>query len=431
MMVTWRRLCSASSILVLSIQGCISLVDRPETAAEITPRDFTTVAPQDRNLDIVQVPSDVFAPQEVKSDVTTTTSGGVETVTTQKSLVEKNADGSTRTVAIGGAVEEIRLRPGERWTIDSLVGQINGRPVYASQFMQSIEDRILRIVAENPRLRAGEWIAELVKERFEQYINNELILAEAQGMLSPEMQAGIFSWLQGLQEKTVAGYGGNRASASQSLQDKFGMTMDQYLREKHDEALAQDLLQRRVKPRAIVSWRDVERKYGLLEKDYNPQPRITIGRIRLTPSDEALIADVEARLARAETFAQIAAALALPDGGAWQQYHLPPNGMDGLELAQDIRNALAAVPQGSVTAAVRKSSSVTWYCVINLAQQTKRSIFDPSLQREIRLDLEDKRLSDERKRYLSSLQARWVTNDIKQMTWRLTIIAWNRYLPRQ
>lgn len=416
---------------MLSIQGCAVLVDRPETATEITSQDFTVVPAEDRKLNIVAVPTDVFAPEQVQTDVTTTTSGGVETVTTQKSLVEKNADGSTRTVAIGGGSEEIRLRAGEKWTIDSLVGQINGRPVYASQFMQSIEDRILRIVAENPRQRSQRLIEELVAERFQQYINNELIIAEAEGMLSPEMQAGVFAWLQGIQEQTVAGYGGNRASASQSLQDQFGMTMEQYLREKRDEALAQDLLRRRVKPRTIVSWRDVERQYGLLEKDYNPQPRITIGRIKLTPSDEALIADVESRLARAETFSQVATALALPDGGAWQQFQLPPNGLEGLELAQEIRTALASVAQGTVTAPIRKPTSVTWYCVIDVLQQTQRSIFDPVLQRQLRRALEDQRGRYEQFRYLRSLRDRWVTNDIDQMTLRLTRIAWDRYLPHE
>lgn len=430
-MVRWRRVTVASSLMVVALQGCTTLVDRPETALELTPRDFTTVPEQDQHLDIVQVPTDVFAPHESTSDVTTTSVGGVETITTQKSIVEKNSDGSTRSVDVGAPTEQIRLRVGDKWTIDSLVGQINGRPVYASKFMQSIEDRILRIVAENPRPRARRLIEELVFERFDQYINNELIIAEAEGMISPEMQAGIFNWLQGLQEQTVAGYGGNRASASASLQDQFGMTMEQYLREKRDEALAQDLLRRRVKPRTIVSWRDVERRYGVLEKDYNPQPHITIGRIRLTPSDELLIADVESRLARGETFAQVAAALTLPDGGAWQQCQLPVNGMDGLELAQDIRTALGAVAQGSVTAPIRKPTSVTWYCVMEVLQQAQPSIFDSMLQRKLRRDLEDKRGRYEQFRYLKSLRARWVTNDIDQMTHRLTTIAEDRYLPRE
>ncbi len=417
--------------MTVVVAGCVTLVDRPKTAAEVTPADFTSVPAADQHLDVVQVPEEVFAPKAVVDSVTTTTVGGVETVTTQKSLVEKHADGTSSEVAVGAPVEEIRLRVGERWTIDSLVGQINGRPVYASQFMQSIEDRILRIVAENPAQRSKRLIEELVAERFQQYINNELIIAEAEGMLSPEMQAGIFAWLQGLQEQTVAGYGGNRASASQGLQDQFGMTMDQYLREKRDEALAQDLLRRRVKPRTIVSWRDVERQYGLLEADYNPQPRITIGRIRLTPSDEALIADVEARIARGESFAQLAVALALPDGGAWQQYQLPATGLDGLELAPDIRTVLASVAQGKVTAPIRKPTSVTWYCIMAMEQQTQRSIFDPLLQRQLRRALEDQRGRYEQFRYLRSLRDRWVTNDIDQMTRRLTTIAWDRYLPRE
>lgn len=415
--------------LALCQPACQSLVDRPESALEISARDFSAVTPTNSNLDIVQVPPEVFRPEAVEESSEVHELGQGESVTTQKSLVEKNADGTKRTVAIGSAVEDIRLAPGGKWTIDSLVGQINGRPIYASQFMQSIEDRILRIVAENPRARAQRLIEELVAERFEQYINNELIIAEAEGLLTPEMQQGIFAWLQSIQEQTVAGYGGNRASASQTLQDQFGMTMDQYLKEKRDEALAQDLLRRRVKPRTIVSWRDIEREYTRFEKEFNPAPTIKIGRIRLAPSEAALLAQVEERIARKETFAQIAAELKLPDGGLWQKYELPANGIAGLPLADDLKTLLASVPTGELTPVVKKPASVTWYCVMEIETQLARGLYDPILQRQIRRALEEQRGRREQFRYLRRLRDRWVTSDIDQMTRRLTTIAWDRYLP--
>ena len=419
------------AVVQFALLGCETLVDRPETAQEITANDFNHLSAANAGLDIVQVPPTVFAPEEIRTSEETETDAQGEKVITQKTRVQKNADGTEKVINVGAATDEIRVKPGEKWTIESLIGQINGRPVYAGKFMTSIEDRILRLVAENPPGNAQRLIEKLIQDRFQQYINNELIISEAEGMLSPEMQAGIFAWIQSIQEQTVAGNGGNRTSATQSIEDQFGMNMEQYLKEKRDEALASDLLRRRVEPRTIVSWRDVERQYSMLEKEFNPEPRITIGRIRLQVSDQLEIQNVQERFKRGETFAQVATALNVPDGGKWQQYPLPKNGLAGLELADDIKKILLAVENGQVTEELRKGSTATWYCVTNVQEQATRSIFESALQRSIRRGLKEQRGAYERNRYLASLRDRWVTNDIDQMTKRLIVIAWERYLPKE
>ncbi len=417
----------------IALSGCETLVDRPETEAEVIAYDFSHHSNGNSGLDIVQVPPTVFASEEIRTTVDIEKEGEAEKVITQKERVQKNADGTEKVINVGAATDEIRVKPGEKWTIESLIGQINGRPVYAGKFMTSIEDRILRIVAENPPASAERLIEKLIQERFQQYINNELIISEAEGMLSPEMQAGIFAWIQSLQEQTLAGNGGNRTSASQSLEDQFGMNMEQYLKEKRDEALASDLLRRRVEPRTIVSWRDVERQYSMLEKEFNPEPRITIGRIRLQLSDELEIQNVQKSFKSGQTFVQVATALKLPEGEGvnWKQYPLPKNGIAGLELSDDIKKTLLAVERGKETEEVRKGSTVTWYCVTNVQQQTTRSIFDSALQRSIRRGLKEQRATYERNRFLASLRDRWVTNDIDQMTKRLILIAKERYLPKE
>jgi hypothetical protein len=84
-----------------------------------------------------------------------------------------------------------------------------------------------------------------------------------------------------------------------------------------------------------------------------------------------------------------------------------------------------------VTEELRKGSTATWYCVTNVQEQATRSIFESALQRSIRRGLKEQRGAYERNRYLASLRDRWVTNDIDQMTKRLIVIAWERYLPKE
>jgi hypothetical protein len=426
MRARWHSLLGIGTA-VLACASCRTFVERPESAPEVVAADFSK--PREQTMAAVQVPEEVYSPDKVVTETTEVSDHGAEKVTTTTSLVEKDKDGAEVDVPVDSR-EEIRVQLGQRWTIDSLVGQINGRPVYASEFLQSVEDRILRIVAENPRAKAQRLIEELISERFEQYINNELIIAEAEGLLTPDMQLGILAWLDSIQQQTVAGYGGNRAEASQTLQDQFGMSMDEYLREKRDEALAQDLLRRRVKPRTIVSWRDIEREYIRFEKEFNPPPVIVIGRIRVAATEVERLKDVEERVARGESFDAIATALALPDGGIWQRYELSEAGISALPLADDIKALLKAAPTGALTEASRKTSGVTWYCVTKIETKAGRGLFDPILQRQIRLALEDQRGRREQYRYLRKLRDRWVTSDINQMTRRLTVIAWDRYLPK-
>ena len=131
------------AVVEFALLGCETLVDRPETAQEITANDFNHLSAANAGLDIVQVPPTVFAPEEIRTSEETETDAQGEKVITQKTRVQKNADGTEKVINVGAATDEIRVKPGEKWTIESLIGQINGRPVYAGKFMTSIEDRIL------------------------------------------------------------------------------------------------------------------------------------------------------------------------------------------------------------------------------------------------------------------------------------------------
>ena len=160
-------------------------------------------------------------------------------------------------------VFEMRAPVGDRYTIDGLVGQINGRPIYADEFLIPIADRIMRIASDPniPRPTAIAEVEKLVALRFNDVVDSELIVAEAESSLSPEMQQGIFGWLQSIQEQTIAERGGTRATAEASIGEEFQISLDEFLEERRTVALAMNLLRKRIEPRAIVSWRDVEQEY--------------------------------------------------------------------------------------------------------------------------------------------------------------------------
>jgi len=404
-------------------------VERDEAGAIVTPEDFARADAAPGSVGPVKVPSTFFDPPTITVDRVEEEAGSLDIVDEKTVIDAPRGSGGARSRVVGRVSETVELRPGQSWTVDALVGQINGRPVYASKFLQPLEDRIMRIVAEMPRAQAQQEIARVVADRFQQQVNSELVIAEAESMLTPDNQQGVLAWLKDVQEQTTASYGGNRTAATRSLEQQFGMTMEQYLNERRDEALANQLLQRRIEPRTIVSWRDVEREYAANEAEFNPQPTITVGRIAVRTSDEAKVKDIGDRLAAGEAFSAVAEVAGVQQGGAWREFKLPEGGLAQLEdLNPEVRTALLAIQPGTATAPLRQGSSTVWFTILASQRGESKSIFDARLQLLLRASIAERRSIRERMRYLNGLRQRWISQNIQTMQDRLVRIAWDRYL---
>ncbi|MGA0174881.1 MAG: hypothetical protein ACO3NL_14740, partial [Phycisphaerales bacterium] len=333
------------------------------------------------------------------------------------------------TVAESDRVLVEPLPVGRNWPVESLVGQINGRPIFAGEFLAPIEDRLLRIAATPERAEARRGIIELVRARFEEFVDSELVISEAESGLSPEQKQGLFAWLTNLREEEIARRGGSTASAEESLLSQEGLSLEEFMARRRDIALASDLLRRKIDSRVIVSWRDVELEYQRREKDLNPPGLIRIGRIRLTERSDGAekIAEVKSRFEKGESFAEVAASLGLPDGGFWREFPLTDQGLAGLDLSEEFRNALAAAPPGGAGPPIERAGAATWLGVLAEVRPEPVSLFDPGVQLMIREALRNQQFGIEQQRYLQSLRRRWVSDDINVMRERLVAIALDRY----
>ena len=318
---------------------------------------------------------------------------------------------------------------GDAYPIEGLVGQINGRPVFADEFLLPLEDRILRIVAERPFAQAMRDVDRLVVLRFDEYINSELIIAEAESMLSAEQQQGVLAWLTSVQEQTITDRGGTRDSAANSIEDEFGISLDEFIAQRRSVALAQDLLRKRVQPRAIVSWRDVEQAYRRNYAKYNPPATIRIGRLRFHRERQSEKVEEATRLfGEGLDFSEVCEQLDIADGGEWLEIELPEDGIQGTSLATAVKSRLDLKAPGTVTESLEQGVFVSWFSVIGVEKQPGRSLFDPLVQLSLEGELAGLRYTQEQDRYLASLKDRWVAGDITQMRKRLWLIARIRYL---
>lgn len=414
---------------VLLAAGCSTNAGTERAALSI--RDFAH-PPAGLKTDTLAMSPAVTAPPVVTVEgveIAERDASGTRDFVKESGRIEsRNAEGKPVVDAQSPEVVARRVEAGEVWPVEGLVGQVNGRPVFADAFFNPIEDQLIAIAAMPDRVEARRALVTVVSRQFQEVVESELILAEAESRLSPEQQEGLFAWIRSLQEETIAQRGGSRAEAERSLASEDSMSLDDFLQMERDKALVRRLLSQRIEPRTIVSWRDVVQEYERRKGEFNPPPAIKIGRIRLDTANEAeSIAKVRALLAEGKGFADIARTLNLPEGGFWNRYELPANGIEGLELSEAIKQRLDGLKVDQVSEPIEARGFVSWLAIMEVETQQQRSLYDREVQLALESELRGRRRIIERDRYIETLRSRWVTDDIQEMESRLVEIALQRY----
>jgi hypothetical protein len=403
--------------------GCLAVDETPKDSRDIPVQAFVKgMTPEDVRPSVVEVPASEYEPQASDDDSVSDPGDGSTPVASGKGLASVPSKGA------GGGQGEA-LASGQRWPVDALLGQINGKPLYADEFLASREDRIRQLVAQPDRTTAYRQVLQLLDEAFEQFVNNQLVISEAEGAIPIEAKEGLLAWMRELQEKEIASRGGTRSEAQRSIEEEFpGTTIEEFMQRQKNEILASDLMRRRIKPRAIVSWRDIERLYLKNWEKYNPPPTLRVGRIALLKTDEAKVNRVKELFAQGRTFADVAADLQLPNQGLWKELKLGAKGIDGIpDLVDDLKARLKNLKEGVVDGPVEQKSQVTWMTLLPGEQAKPTSIFDSRLQLSLRRQLEGERFGMEQYRYLQGLRSRWIAEDLTEMKKRLIQFALERY----
>ncbi|MDY7109979.1 MAG: hypothetical protein SYC29_15210 [Planctomycetota bacterium] len=323
------------------------------------------------------------------------------------------------------------LEVGERVLVDRMVGQVNGKPIFADEFFLPIEDQLRALAAQSTRRQFAQEAYGIVRKELEARVLNALYLAEAEAALTPEQQIGLRHWLKDLTEGVVAEEGGSEAEMRQSLR-KEGTTLEARVEGIRDLELIKKLLRERIEPRVIVSWRDVQRAYERNYDMFNPPAKATIARIRLsTERDAELIEEVKRRLAAGEDFLEVAASLDQPDDGIWKTFDLWADGLRELQLADETaqREVDRMREVGDTAGPLTLGGLTLWLHVAEIDRPPGRSLYDPDVQRLLIDNLRNARRGEERDRYVKSLLERGIYDELDEMHEQLLIIAMRRYGP--
>jgi hypothetical protein len=258
-----------------------------------------------------------------------------------------------------------------------------------------------------------------VFDRLQEVILNELLLAEAEASLTDQQQQGLLAFLRDFQEKKLAEERGSRSRLEHELQLE-GITPDQLMEFEKNRVLLQNLLFEKIRPRIIVSWKDVQREYERRKAEFNPPTRVTLKRIRLDDASQPeLIAQVKSRLAAGDDFETIAIAAGMP-------FETGPGGVSDIaDLNESYRAALSGLSEGQTTTAIEASGRTQWIHIAKVDQPPMKTVFD--VQREIEGQLRARREREERERYLRTLFDKGIYSEIDEMAKRVLDVALARY----
>lgn len=427
----WRRMGAAAlAALGALASGCGSAQEKQDVR-QVDLAAFAT-PPTGPMPEVVEIPlPDIEPPSTTEVTETTDLPGGTKRTERMERLTAVDPATQKRTTEVEDQGSGVSLRVGQRWPVESLIGQINGRPIFANQFLDDLQANILVQLAQmndKNQQQVRLVVERLIRDRFMQQVNNELVLAEAESRLSPEMKMGLLAFLRNVQEETIAARGGSRSSAEESLREQEGMSVDQWLELRKNQALAADLLRRKVEGRVIVSWREVERLYEVNRAQFSPDPIYHLGRIVLPKADAARIADVKAMFAQKKSFSEVATSIGAANGGKWNSVRVRDGAMQVDDFAPEVQERLRSLLPGMVSEPLELRTTVTWYAIIGTEVPESVSIFDPKLQLTLRRQLEVQRSEIERFSYLMSLRKRWLSASIAKMEQRLQKIARERYI---
>ena len=323
---------------------------------------------------------------------------------------------------------DVEIAPGESVIVDSLIGQVNGRPIYADEVLGPIADQLNAEYASLPWKEFQGVLVRLVQSQLQELILNELYLSEARAGLSADEQTGLMAFMQNLREELVGERGGGRGEAERQIMQEEGLTWDEYLQLQEDQLLIRSLMQEKIQPNVMMSWKDVERLYNARKAQYQPDPSVMLGRIHIrTEGNEDKIKTVQAMLDAGDTFETVATWAGASDGGVWDTFKMGKGGVTDIEVADFYKEHLKGLGPGETSKSFVRNAYTIWVSVIEVTRPQHYDLYDPEVQSALQSEILGKRMMRARQQYIEGLLKKGIYDNIEDMQMRVIGIAFSRY----
>lgn len=310
--------------------------------------------------------------------------------------------------------------------VNSKVGDINGLPIFADEFLEPLSGQL---EAEARRLSRREWILfanDLIESELNELLLDELLRAEALARLTPEQQTGFRGFLETIRRDLLSQNYGSRQIAERRLQERAGISEEEFIEQQRQTSLIQATLRDQIGKRVSVSWRDIEQRYERDIDRFRPDPAAAYRIIRVRDED---VSEVTERLAAGEPYELVAS-------GAYNTFEPDSAGLrivqfEGPRAEADLfggpLNEIAqGLGDGEVSEPVKIGSSTYWMKLEGVSEEIV-SLYDAQLQ--IAAQIEGERTYEELNRFLGRMVERADIGSIADIQRRLLFIAGSRYAP--
>jgi hypothetical protein len=412
---------AALVIIALAACGCSTTVDHRGPAQQVSLGEFSAPRVESPQPNEAAPPTSADSPPVRATESEPTRLGAGDA-----------AGAAGETDAPAGPVRE--LEPGEQFVVDALVGQINGQPVFADEFLEPIEDQLIAEARQKTQRQFAIAAFGIIRDLLLLKVRDALFLAEAESALTPEQQVGLRQFLGLEKERIVAQRGGIEEQVRRELAER-GETLEGQLERSKKILLIRDLFQRRIASRVVVSWRDIEREYNRKkwQERFNPPARVRLARIQLPTEAEAeRISEAQRRLAAGEPFLAVAESLEDRRCGLWDQHLIRDQDFSSIEYAVDeLTEKVAELREKGDTVGPFEVGAFTWWLhVASYEKPPKQELYDPDVQRILHAAIRAARIEEEEDRYVERIMDEGIVEKINDMAEQLLTIAVRRYGPR-
>ncbi|RMH12890.1 MAG: hypothetical protein D6695_05550 [Planctomycetota bacterium] len=312
--------------------------------------------------------------------------------------------------------------------VESKIGDINGRPIFATEFLEPIADRLAAEAERMPPDRWETFAKEQIERRLDVIISDELLRAEALARLSPEQKQGFRAFLESMRGDLARGARGSRTLAERRLKQEEGITEEDFIRRREQEALVRNTLLREIDSRVNISWRDIRQRYQRDWKIYNPDPSVLLRLIRVPTADQQAVKAITDALNAGQPFEEVAASSPSnykPEDAGLDQFTLEGPYEQAEFYGSDILNEKArSLSPGQWTGPFELGTQTAWLKLEAITTEST-SIYDAQLA--IYAQLLTERRNEEFRRFLKRLEQRASFTATQTMRDRLFEIAKTRF----